>query len=397
MNPKQILTEADRCVKCGLCLPHCPTYRLTRDEGDSPRGRVSLMQALVSGSLESPGLYRHLDRCLGCLACESACPSGVKYGTLIDAVRALQPDRISWFRRYRLHLISRLPYLKGSRSLLRLYQQSGLRRSMRKLGGSGFRRLDDLLPALAKNSRLVPLYRPNNTARGRVALFTGCIGQITDRPALLAAVRLLTRIGFEVCVPAKQTCCGALHQHNGEPAVARRLAAANRRAFNALELDAIVHVASGCGVQLLEYERLGEKLNAPVKDICTFLTATGLVEELRFSALERRVLLHHPCSSRRIPGAADGAARLLDRIPGIELQALPDTSCCGAAGSYLLLQPEMADRLRQGVVDQVGQHACDILATSNTGCALHLAAGLRAPNHGVEVMHPVQLLARQLQ
>lgn len=354
------------------------------------------MQALVSQSVESPGLHRHLDRCLGCLACESACPSGVRYGTLIDAVRALQPDRISRFQRYRLALISRLPYLRSSRSLLRLYQQSGLQRIMRKLAGSRYRRLDNLLPALPKSAGLRPLYRPINPTGGRVALFTGCIGRITDQPALLASVRLLTRLGIEVVVPEGQSCCGALHQHNGQPAIAGQFAASNRRVFNAFELDAIVHVATGCGIQLLDYEQLGQKLNAPVTDICTFLNGTGLLENLRFSALQRKVLMHHPCSSRRIPGAGAGAAKLLGRIPGIDLQALPDTGCCGAGGSYLLMQPEMADRLRQGMVDQVGQHACDILVTGNTGCALHLAAGLRVPHHGVEVMHPVQLLAKQL-
>ena len=174
------------------------------------------------------------------------------------------------------------------------------------------------------------------------------------------------------------------------------MAAENRRVFNALQLDAVVHVASGCGVQLADYATIGEGLNAPVSDICSFLTGTGLLDTLPLSPLKRRVMIHHPCSSRRLAGATANAAGLLQRIPGIELQTIQDTGCCGAAGSYLLLQPEMADRLRQPIVEQVRDRDGKILVTGNTGCALHLAAGLGSPGN-VEVMHPVQLLARQLQ
>ena len=355
------------------------------------------MQALVSQAVESPNLQRHLDRCLGCLACESACPSGVRYGRLIDSVRALQPDRISRFQRYRLSLISRLPYFQASGTLLRFYQQSGLKSVLRRLGGSRFRRLDNLLPALPKSPRLQPFYPAHKPASGRVALFTGCVGRITDQPALHASVRLLTRLGFEVAVPDQQSCCGALHQHNGQPAVAAQLAETNCRAFNALNLDAILYVASGCGAQLMEYAESGQKLEAPVSDICTFLGKSGLPKNLRFSPLQRKVLIHHPCSSRRLPGAGAGVTELLRLIPGIDLQTLPDTGCCGAAGSYLLMQPAMADRLRQPTLKQVEQRGCDILVTSNTGCALHLAAGLGLSSGEIEVIHPVQLLAQQLE
>jgi len=354
------------------------------------------MQALVSQSVESPKLHRHLDRCLGCLACESACPSGVRYGRLIDSVRALQPKRLSRVQRYRLSLLSALPYFPASRLLLRLYQHSGLRAAMRRVGGEHFRRLDNLLPTLPDGPGLRSLYRPDRTARGRVALFTGCIGRIADQPALQASIRLLTRAGFEVTVPPQQACCGALHQHNGQPGVAARLAQKNQIAFNALELDAIVYIASGCGVQLLDYQNLGQPLKAPVSEICSFLIGKGLPESFSFSPLEHKVLIHQPCSSRRIPGAGAGINELLRRIPGIDLQSLPNEGCCGAAGSYLLLQPVMADRLRQPMLEQIREDGCDILVTSNIGCALHLTAGLGASDSELEVMHPVQLLARQL-
>lgn len=354
------------------------------------------MQALVSKAVESAKLHRHLDLCLGCLACESACPSGVRYGSLIDSVRALQPERISRFQRYRLSMISRLPYLRSSRPLLRLYQRSGLSSIVRKLGGNRLSRLDRLLPMLPKSPSLQPFYRAHEPARGCVALFTGCVGRITDQPALHASVDLLTRLGFDVAVPDLQTCCGALHQHSGQPAIATQLAAINRRTFNALKLDAILYIATGCGVHLLEYEKLGQKLNAPLSDISTFLSNTGLLGELCFTPLQRKVLIHHPCSSRRIPGAGAGVSKLLRQIPGVDLRTLPNTGCCGAAGSYLLTQPAMADQLRHSILEQIGQNDCDILVTTNTGCALHLAAGMRFECAKIEVMHPLQLIVQQL-
>lgn len=397
MTPDQILVEADRCVKCGLCLPHCPTYRITRDEGNSPRGRIALMQVLVSQSLDSPKLHHHLDLCLGCQACETACPSGVRYGELIDSVRALQPKRLSLFQRFRLSLLSRLPYLALSRPLLRFYQRSSLRNFIRKIGGDRFRRLDGLLPPLGKAPRLKAVYRNGSEEKGRIAFFTGCVGSITDRPALDASIKLLTRLGFEVLVPPAQRCCGALHQHNGRPAKAKQLAEENSRLFNTLLPNTIVYAASGCGVQLSDYGKIGHALDAPVEDICSFLAASGMLHKLRFSPLDRRVLIHQPCSSRRLAGAGASVVELLRLIPGLDLQLLPDSGCCGAAGSYLLLQPAMAERLRRSVLDQIKEGDCQILVTSNTGCSLHLAAGLKQLNTGIELLHPVQLLARQLQ
>ncbi len=396
MKPKQILAEADRCVKCGLCLPHCPTYRLTRDEGDSPRGRISLIQALVNQAVASPNLHRHLDRCLGCLACETACPSGVRYGALIDAVRALTPSRISRFQRYRLSALAHLPYIETSKMILSLYQRSGLKSIMRRFGGSRFRRLDNLLPALPDSPRLRSLYNPDKPGGGRVALFTGCVSRITDQPALLAAIKLLTGIGFEVVVPKQQSCCGALHQHNGQPEVAAELAANNQQAFNKLELDAIVYIASGCGTQLRDYPLSGHNLGAPVSDICTFLSDSGMLGQLPLLPLNRKVLIHTPCSARRLAGTEASVAELLRQIPNADLQTLPNTGCCGAAGSYLLTQPKMADNLRQATLEQIRQKEQNILVTTNTGCALHLAAGLGLSHDRVDVMHPVQLIAQQL-
>ncbi|HHH38416.1 MAG TPA: (Fe-S)-binding protein [Sedimenticola sp.] len=397
MQPDQILTEADRCVKCGLCLPNCPTYRATLNEGDSPRGRIALIQALAAATLESPRLHRHLDRCLGCRACEESCPSGVRYGLLLDAAREIQRRQGRGLNRHLLELISRLPYSGVSAPLLALYRHSGLRRLVRRLGGKRLQRLDRLLPGRTGGG-WQPDYRPPDQVLGRVGLFTGCVGRLADRPALDAAIRVLNRLGLEVVVPPGQGCCGALHQHNGMPGRALTLAAGNRRAFNGRELEAVLYLASGCGAQLHDYPGLGEPFDAPVMDISRFLCGRIRDREHRFRPLPRRVLLHTPCSQRNILREPDAAGPLLQQIPELDLCRLPDgIGCCGAAGSYLLTQPAMADRLRRRTLEAVAGEHVEILVTSNTGCALHLAAGLEMTGSPVRVMHPVELFEQQLE
>lgn len=396
MNPEQILTEADRCVKCGLCLPHCPTYRLNRDEGDSPRGRIALAQALAGGAVDSPRLHRHLDLCLNCRACESACPSGVRYGALIDGVRGLQRQHRRGIAAWLLDLIAHLPYRRGSTTLLRVYQRSGMQGLTRLSPSKRIRRLGNLLPTLAPTPSWREIYRPNGKTLGRVGLFTGCVGRITDRPALDASIRVLNQLGLEVVVPRDQVCCGALHLHNGAPGPARTLAAANRKAFGAAGVDKIVYLASGCGAQLIDYETLGGALRPDAVDISRYLNEFPGLGELELSPLGRKILVHTPCTQRHTIRQPDQAIPLLRRIPGIDLQTLPDKGCCGAAGSYLLSQPAMADQLRRETLEAAEFGGVDMLMTSNTGCALHLAAGLRQRGSPVEVLHPVELIARQL-
>lgn len=396
MNTEQILSEADRCVKCGLCLPHCPTYRLTRDEGDSPRGRIALIQAQFSGRLEGPRLTRHLERCLGCRACEAACPSGVRYGSLIDSARSLKPGTRRIGRLALLKAVSSPHLIDWGQRLVHLYQRSGLRRLVRLTGGRGIRRLDDMLPALPAPAAWKSIYPARGRRRGRVGLFTGCISRITDRNALDAAIRVLNMIGIDVVVPKTQVCCGALHQHNSDPLTATRLAESNRLAFGGQPLDAIVYLASGCGIQLVDYQHLGGALAAPVQEICHYLGSQGLADRVVFSPSGQRVSLHIPCSLRYPLKGGDAARELLQLIPDIELRTLPDNGCCGAAGSYLLTQPEMADSLRQITLSEVATGKTEILLTSNTGCAMHLAAGLRQTEAITEVLHPIELIARQI-
>lgn len=403
-----ILDAADRCVMCGLCLPHCPTYRLLRNEADSPRGRIALMQALAAGKLQPSGpLLTHLDRCLTCRACERMCPSGVEYGKLIDATRAelrrrgetQQPGRL----RLLLQNVTDIPRLQRSAAALRAYQRSGLQWLARKSGvlkGLDLESLETLLPAIPEARKLHSHYPPQGERRGAVGLFIGCIGSIMEGEIHEATIALLTRLGYAVHVPASQGCCGSLHQHNGETEAAHQLAERNRHAFAGLQLDAIVSTASGCAAQLFEYGTLygGESaLPAPLYEVCDFLHLHWPQQGPGLKPQPLRAALHLPCSQRNVLRRPDAAQRLLERIPGLELEPLEgNDECCGAAGSYMLTQPENADALRRRKVAAVIRQQPQLLLSNNIGCALHLAGGLKAQGIDVEVMHPVVLLARSL-
>ena len=410
-----LLAHTDRCVKCGLCLPHCPTYGKTQNEGESPRGRIALIEGLANGQLAlTPHLAAHLDSCLTCRACENVCPSEVQYGTIIDAGRALVAAHRPPSAREKLlnGIMTRPPLLRLGARLLRLYQRPGLRRLVRGSGLlklAGMTRLDALLPPIPPVRTLQEYYPPLGTdKRGDVALFTGCVASVMDTETLNAAIRLLTACGYGVHVPRTQGCCGALHMHSGAAQQAHALAMQNLDAFNGLKIDAIISTASGCGAPLAEYYKIDENdsrlkiFSENVRDIGEFLASIPWPENITFAPLAQRVAVHESCSLRHVLHQHAHAYTLLRKIPGIDVVALPGNArCCGAAGTYMITQPAMADALRKdklaALKDTAAQMPVHILATSNIGCALHIAAGLREAGQEIEVIHPVTLLARQLQ
>jgi glycolate oxidase iron-sulfur subunit len=441
-----LLAEANRCVSCGLCLPHCPTYKLTQSEADSPRGRIALISGAVEGRIPMNARFAlHMDRCLTCRACEAVCPNHVGFGQLMDGSRAMmksvpldpgkeQPERKkSGLRRWvEKELIARPSRMDLLRPLLRFYQQSGLQHVLRKsssLGETRFALLEAQLPHVgrpeggARSWR--PVYPSIGKYRGEVGLFLGCVARLTDVETINAAIFVLNRLGYTVRVPPTQTCCGALHQHGGDKRTAEQLARQNMEAFDEPGPSAIISTASGCGAQLSEYAAMFSSASSgparsgsaespmdaskcqhdrfveKVFDISEFLVTAKGWDGVRLAPLPHAIAVHEPCSLRNVLRASRHAYALLTRIP--EARILPlggNDQCCGAAGTYFLDQPEMAQALLHDKLAAVEASGARYLATSNIGCAMHIAAGLRReaqePGSEVEVLHPVTLLARQM-
>jgi len=401
------LADTGQCVMCGLCTAHCPTYGVLRNEADSPRGRIALMRGLAQGDLEvDAALTTHLNRCLGCRACEAVCPSGVPFGRLMDSARALVRREngdesvgitVEW-------MIDR-KQRKRAASLLRGYQRSGLQKLVRRsgiLGRSNLAMRESLLPELDGPSAWQEYYPPGAGGAADVALFTGCATELSEHSVLVQAIALLHRLGFGVHVPPSQACCGALHRHEGFPDKARQLAETNLDAFAGLAPAPLLYLASGCGAQLREY---GAWLDQPEAEafasraisVQEFLLQRPWPDALKPRPLTARVAIHVPCSEMHVLRQPDTTRRLLQLIPGIELIDLPDNGqCCGAGGNNLLREPELANTLRDSRLRYLHESPPDILVTSNTGCRLHLSAGIREAGLAIEVLHPVELLARQV-
>lgn len=402
MKPQDPFADADLCVKCGMCAPHCPTYGLTQDENESPRGRIALIQGWSQGSLQaSPALQRHLDNCLLCRACESVCPADVPFSRLMDQVRAEVPGP----QRPRVGKFA----AAAARSVLAGRTVSGLfQRTLRSVRGRRLQNVLNRLPGPARMLSRLPAtprqthrYAASAARRGTIGLFTGCTGELMQSGTIDATIRILNRLGFEVLIARGQVCCGAMDLHAGKPAAAESLARQNIDAFVGVNVDSVISIATGCAAMLREYPlhfEGSETFSSSVREICGFvdqhLTGCGL----KFRPLNKRVCVHTPCSHRTVLGNTASMAALINRIPSARVHELPATThCCGAAGTYMLEHPKTAARLRDRVIDSIRKQPADIVVTSNIGCCLHLENGLTRTGESPAVMHPIELLAAQLE
>ena len=404
---------ADPCVHCGFCLPTCASYRVLASEMDSPRGRIHALRAIEAGELELDAtVASHFDTCLGCYACVSACPSGVRYDQLIEATRPKLNQaalRSSWQISFRQLLLQVLPYPQRLRALLqplRAYAgtplQSLARRSgLTRLFGPGIEAMEQLLPPLAPDNFRDDLPQINPATgprRGRVALLLGCVQRCFDPSVSTATVKVLQANGFEVVIPPDQGCCGAVSHHQGELDLTRRLAADLVRSMNAVngDLDAVLVAASGCGHTMKAYGEILEgqtQFRAAVYDVQEFLAAQGLSAafQQRLQSLPAVVAMHDACHMIHGQGIQQQPRQLLAAIPGLALREATEAGvCCGSAGIYNLVQPEEAAELGRIKAEDLSCTGATVVASANIGCTLQLRRHL---DERALVHHPMELLA----
>jgi len=403
----------DKCVHCGFCLPVCPTYVLWHEEMDSPRGRIYLMKMAKEGAASINSEWvGHFDACLGCVACMTACPSGVDYGKLIEATRAQIKRRYSRSPGEKLHrkLLFATLTSPGRLNLLRwpmlTYQKTGLRTLLHRSGllkllPSFVTSMEALLPRLAAREDLPEVTPPNGAKRKRVGLLLGCVQRVFFSQVNAATARVLAAEGYEVVAPPEQPCCGALLVHAGEEERAQQLARATIDAFERANVDFIISNAAGCGSNVKEYAHLlrddpayaerAKQFSAKCKDICEVLAACPPRAERK--ALAARAAFHDSCHLQHAQGVRTQPRSLLAQIPGLELLELPESAiCCGSAGIYNLVQPEAANELGDRKASLIAPLQPSVVVTGNPGCVLQLRASLERAGHPLPVLHTVQLL-----
>jgi glycolate oxidase iron-sulfur subunit len=401
------------CVHCGLCTAACPTYLELGDENDSPRGRIYLMRAVTEGRLAlNPQVRRHLELCLDCRACETACPSGVQYGRLIEPFRVAMESQgersktADWFHRW--ILFGLFPYPRRMRRALvpaRIAQRLGLLSLADGLGllrllPGRLRQLVEMLPPPEKAPKPLPEFLPAaGRRRARVALFTGCVADVMFRGTHWATARVLQQNGCDVLVPRNQVCCGAIHFHAGSSEPAREFADQNVKAFDPSALDAVIVNVAGCGSMLKDYghhwsdeaQAARQALAAKVRDVSEFLDELGFIppeHEIRLTAT-----YHDACHLAHAQKVREAPRRLLAAVPGLNLVELPETEvCCGAAGTYNLTEPEMAARLSRRKLDNILATGASAVLTANAGCLLQIAREARRRRQRLWVAHPIDLL-----
>jgi glycolate oxidase iron-sulfur subunit len=403
------------CVHCGLCTSACPTYVELGTEADSPRGRIYLMRAVTDGRIDlNDQVRRHLDLCLDCRACESACPSGVQYGRLIEPFRiymakAAARCNLSWLQR--LMLFHMTPYARRMRWLVgfyRMLQRTRLDRIIDRLGLTRLlpctlRQGHEMMPRLLPHPGRLPEVLPaEGQRRARVALFSGCAADAFFPQTSLATARVLQRNGCDVWIPRAQVCCGALHYHAAQEKAAQRFAAANCDVFTSVTeaVDAVVVNAAGCGAMLKDYGHLlhdtpaavvAEEFASKVRDISEFLVELGPVKPQH--PLRLRAAYHDACHLCHAQQIRRQPRQLLEMIPGLELIPLAEPEiCCGAAGSYNLTEEDMAQRLGQRKAKNILDADVQAVFTGNVGCLLQISRYLRGQRPGVRLAHVVDAL-----
>ena len=411
--PRLQIPELDKCIQCGFCLQHCPTYRILGLETESPRGRIHLIEAVAQGRIPIDARFEeHMYVCLGCRACETACPAGVRFGTIMEAARAeIGPTGSALARRLtRLALRHLMPFpgrLRAGATILRLYQRSGMARLAQALHLVPRRlaEMESLLPPIPDRffAPAQEVFPATGVRRARVGLLSGCVMSVMFADLNDATIRVLQRNGCEVVVPRGQTCCAALNLHNGERDRAREMARRNINAFLGAGVDAVIINAAGCGSASKEYDVLlrddpayaerAKQYSHLCRDITEFLAEIGLAGPL--GEVRARVTYQDPCHLVHGQGIRRQPRELLRRIPGLEFVEMEGADrCCGSAGIYNLVQPGYSKQILDEKMAALAQTRADAVVAPNPGCMLQIASGIRTHGMTMHVHHLIDLLDR---
>ena len=385
--------DLDACVACGLCLPHCPTYRLTGEESASPRGRITAMRAVADGIAEVDETFgTFMDLCLVCRACEDVCPSHVPFGRMMERARTeIEPNRgagARFLRWFGLDVVLPRPALIRLAAALQPIARPFMPRRVRAMVPrrvSPFARL----PSITEPAAGVEV-------RGTVALLAGCVQDRWFHQVNLATIRVLARTGWLVTAPRDQRCCGALQAHNGRLETARRLARRNARAFAGA--DHVIVNSAGCGAHMRSYSELVEDATLPVRDVMAFLFDEGMSDVPLAAIGIERVAYHDACHALRAQGIHAQPRALLNAIPDLHVVEVANGDrCCGAAGLYNVTEPELAGRLQREKAEAVCATGASVIASANPGCTMQLRAGLAELGTQARVVHPIELLDAAMQ
>jgi len=402
---KAILEKVDLCVACGMCIPHCPTYQMTHSEAESPRGRLSLISAYLNGHLQLDAvLQEHLNHCLLCRSCEPVCPAVVPFAEIMDASRRYMNQSASagsWLKRLLLYIVS---HKKMARLMIASLNRLRLKKLLKRLpvkANSPMARYS----GFAEQLQTAPIWKPFYPAVGiqkrTVGLFLGCVQEFFDIRSLQDSIRVLNYLGIGVYVPSTQQCCGAMHLHSGDIKKAEIMYQQNREAFAHLQIDTMLSLSSACTVTLMEREHAcssnqndENQQNIKIMDIVTYLEKIEWYKEVTLQPVNRKILLHYPCTQRNVLKNTDTVYRLLSRIPGLSISEQKEMGCCGAAGTYTLDYPEWSDQLKASTAAHIDIQT-DVIVSSNIGCMLQFQS-ISGEMGSIEVQHPINMLVKSL-
>jgi glycolate oxidase iron-sulfur subunit len=403
------------CVHCGFCLPTCPTYLVLGNEMDSPRGRIYLARAVSEGKAGiTDSFVRHMNLCLLCRACETACPSGVQFGFLMEEARSEVERHYTYsgperrLRDFALKTFTDVSRLHVISRLLRLYQRSGLQKLVRESGTlrlfGRLGKMDSLLPSVPEQrlrEGLPDVMPAKGEKQGRVGLLIGCVQRFFFPQVNLATARVLSENGYEVVVPREQGCCGSLLVHEGEKERAKELAEKTIDVFERAGVDFIVVNAAGCGSVMKEYwellrgdstyARRAESFSGKVRDVCELLAQAPLRDGLR--ELKATVTYHDACHLAHGQKIRKEPRAVLRAIPGLKLVELTESDfCCGSAGVYNVFHPDLAQRFLDRKIERIKETGAELVVSGNPGCSLQIEKGLKERGANIRAVHPVELL-----